>query len=146
MSRWILGLSLLLVGCGDGRQTFSPDVTGKEVYTATCAACHGADGLGVNEAFPPLAGSPWVALPDSLLIRLVLRGLRGPITVGDRTYNNVMPPHAFLTDEELARVLSYVRSEFGSGDSVLADHVARERADFGQGPMWTIQELARSTR
>ncbi|MBO6575776.1 MAG: c-type cytochrome [Rhodothermales bacterium] len=115
--------------------------TGAEVYATTCAACHAADGLGVNEAFPPLKDSPWVSLPDSLLIRLTLRGLRGPIQVNGREYNNMMPPHAFLTDEQLAAVLTFVRTEFGAGGLIEPDQVAAERQRFGSGPMWTIQEL-----
>ena len=139
MRRLLPALMLILAACGrpaiDAR-------TGPEVYAATCGTCHGADGLGVNEAFPPLKGSSWVALPDSLLIRLTLRGLQGPIRVGDADYNNVMPPHNFLTDAQLAAVLTFVRSEFGSGGSAIsAEQVARERPRFGSGPMWTIQEL-----
>ncbi|MFT5143751.1 MAG: mono/diheme cytochrome c family protein [Rhodothermales bacterium] len=102
--------------------------------------------MGVNKAFPPLKSSSWVALPDTLLIRLALRGLRGPLVVVGRQYNNVMPPHAFLSDQELAAVLSYVRNEFGAGDSVSASSVARERRDFGAGPMWTMPELSVSAR
>lgn len=129
----------LLAACSEP-QDFG--VTGDEIYAATCATCHGPDGLGVNEAFPPLRDSPWVALPDSLLIRLALRGLRGPIRVGEQEFNNVMPPHNFLSDAQLAAVLTFVRSEFtGSSDAIAAGAVAKERAEFGAGPMWTIENL-----
>ena len=33
---------------------------GQALYTATCAACHQAEGTGLPGAFPPLAGSPVV--------------------------------------------------------------------------------------
>ncbi len=139
-------MGILLVGCAEPRVT---SLSGPEIYVATCATCHGTDGLGVNNAFPPLAGSPWVALPDSLLIRLALRGLRGPIRVGERDYNNVMPPNDFLSNEQLAAVLSFVRREFGpagpaGSPDITASQVAVERARFEAGPMWTIEELTRS--
>jgi mono/diheme cytochrome c family protein len=139
-------MGLLVVGCAEPRVT---SLSGPEIYAATCATCHGSDGLGVNNAFPPLAGSPWVALPDSLLIRLALRGLRGPIRVGDREYNNPMPPNDFLSNEQLAAVLSFVRDEFGPSQpddtpDITASQVAIQRARFGAGPMWTIEELTGS--
>lgn len=144
---WALCLSgLLLAGCAEPRVT---SLSGPEIYVATCATCHGADGLGVNNAFPPLLDSPWVALPDSLLIRLTLRGLRGPIRVGEREYNNVMPPNDFLSNEQMAAVLSFVRQEFGAARAegtpdITASQVAVQRARFGTGPMWTIEELTGS--
>lgn len=140
----VLGLfGLLMMGCAEPRVT---SLSGPAIYTATCATCHGSDGLGVNNAFPPLVASPWVALPDSLLIRLTLRGLRGPIQVGEREYNNVMPPNDFLSDEQVAAVLSFVRREFGparpaGSPDIVAGQVAVERARFGTGPMFTIEEL-----
>lgn len=143
----VLGLMVVFVaGCTEPRVS---SLSGPEIYVATCATCHGSDGQGVNNAFPPLAGSPWVALPDSLLIRLTLRGLRGPIQVGDREYNNVMPPNDFLSDEQVAAVLSFVREEFGpprpeGSPDITASQVAVERARYGTGPMWTIEELTGS--
>lgn len=129
----------LLTACSEP-QDFG--TTGEEVYAATCATCHGPNGLGVNEAFPPLRDSPWVALPDSLLIRLALRGLRGPIRVGEQEFNNVMPPHNFLSDAQVAAVLTFMRSEFtGSAEGITEGAVAAERARFGPGPMWTIESL-----
>lgn len=119
--------------------------TGGAVYAQTCATCHGMDGNGVNRAFPPLEGSPWVNLPERYLARLVLRGLRGPIVVHDQTYNNVMPPHDFLTDEQMAAVLTFVRTEFGAGGVVTPAQIAAERADFGPGAMWTIESLLGSS-
>ncbi|MFT4603413.1 MAG: mono/diheme cytochrome c family protein [Rhodothermales bacterium] len=142
----VLLMAVLVVGCSEPRVT---SLSGPEIYTATCATCHGSDGLGVNNAFPPLAGSAWVALPDSLLIRLTLRGLRGPIRVGEQEYNNVMPPNDFLSNEQLAAVLSFVRREFGptaaaQSPDITSSQVAVERGRFGAGSMWTIEELTGS--
>jgi mono/diheme cytochrome c family protein len=142
--RYLAVVAALMVASGCRSQ--SVGTTGADIYAATCSTCHGQDGAGVNEAFPPLKSSAWVAMPDSLLIRLALGGMRGPIVVADRQYNNVMPPHAFLTDSELAAVLSYVRREFAAGDSIRPSSVARERKYFGAGPMWTMTELSSSAR
>ncbi|NNE69939.1 MAG: c-type cytochrome [Rhodothermales bacterium] len=138
----LVGLVLaiaLMAGCSEPTDFGQ---TGSEVYAATCATCHGPDGMGVNQAFPPLRDSPWVSLPDSLLIRLTLRGLRGPIRVGEQRYNNVMPPHNFLSDDQLAAVLTFVRREFAASEAeIVPAQVARERERYERGPMWTIDGL-----
>ena len=89
---------------------------GKAVYNKpTCVACHQASGQGTPGQFPPLAGSEWVNEPEpGRVIRLVLNGLQGPITVEGHDFSNTMvpwggPPPAGLTDQEIAAVLTYVR-------------------------------------
>lgn len=106
---------------------------GKQLY-ATCAACHQADGKGIPNAFPPLAGSEWVNGPAENLIRIQLRGLQGPITVKGAQYNSVMPPQAQQSDAEIAAVLTYVRSNFGNDASpVTPDQVKALREEVGKG-------------
>lgn len=106
----LAGAVLILGGCRKSEQY----LTGESVYGKYCVTCHQVDGEGIPDAFPPLAGAEWVAGDPGRLIRLVLNGMKGPITVRGEQYNNVMTPHAFLTDEQIAAVLTYVRSSFGN--------------------------------
>jgi len=47
------------------------------------------------------------------LIKVVLNGMKGPIQVKGQSYNEVMPPHAnILSDEQVAEVLTYIKSNF----------------------------------
>ena len=64
------------------------------------------------------------------MIRIVLHGLQGPITVKRQPYNSVMAAwKAVLSDAEIAAVVSYVRTNFGNTASeVSAADVARVRA------------------
>lgn len=102
--------------------------TGKKVYNQYCIACHQADGGGVPSAFPPLQETEWVNGEKDTLISIVLNGLQGEITVKGQKYNGVMTPHNFLTDEEVASVLTYVRQSFGNNSSeVNAEEVAAIR-------------------
>lgn len=113
---------------------------GKTVY-ATCQACHQADGNGLPGAFPPLAGSEWVNGPVENLIRIQLRGLTGPITVKGQQFNSVMPPNATMSDDEIAAVLTYVRSNFGNSSSaVTPEQVKALRSEVGK-PMLKAEEL-----
>jgi len=126
---------------GDGREVAelrgkvraagaAPAADGAAVYAARCAACHQASGTGVPGAFPPLAGSEWVAGEVPRLAALVLHGMTGSITVKGATYNGAMPAFGSqLADAEIAAVLTHVRSKFGGGaDTVEAATVTQVRA------------------
>jgi len=103
--------------------------TGETVYNQYCLACHQANGQGVPGAFPPLVQTEWVLGDDTRLITIVLQGLQGEITVNGETYNNIMAPHAFLTDDEIAGVLTYVRNSFGNqAEAISPEEVAEVRA------------------
>jgi mono/diheme cytochrome c family protein len=117
---------------------------GKPIYNNTCAACHQVNGIGVPGAFPPLAGSEWVSGSEERLVRIVLHGLQGPITVKGAEFNNVMAPlGAVLKDDQIANVLSYVRQTWGNtGPDVEPATVAKIRADTAShAGYWTAEEL-----
>ncbi len=103
---------------------------GQTVYNSYCIACHQQDGSGVPGAFPPLKETEWVNGKKVTLISIVLNGLQGPIEVNGEQYNNIMTPHDFLSDDEIASVLTYVRKSFGNNSSeVNTDEVAALRED-----------------
>lgn len=89
---------------------------GMKVFNKSCVACHQASGLGKEGTAPPLAGSEWVLAPSgNRIARIVLNGLTGPITVKGTEYNLTMPPWKdTFTDQEIAHVLTYVRSQWGN--------------------------------
>jgi mono/diheme cytochrome c family protein len=87
---------------------------GKEVFTKYCLTCHQADGSGVPNMHPPLTPGSWVGKEPAELIAIMMKGLTGKIEVNGEVYKNFMPSHAQLTDEEIANVLSYIRSSFGN--------------------------------
>ncbi len=88
---------------------------GKDLYSIYCSACHAPDGKGAsNGLFPPLARSEWVRGTPERMIQIVLRGLQGPIQAVGKNYNLVMPPQgATLTDEQISKIITYVRSSWG---------------------------------
>jgi len=71
-------------------------------------------------AFPPLANSDFMLADRDRAVRVVLKGLTGPVTVNGVTLNSAMPPQeAVLTDAQIADVLTYVFNSWGnSGDAV----------------------------
>lgn len=123
----------------------SPLTQGRRLYERNCQPCHLANGAGVAGQFPPLAGSEWVLEPGpGRLIRLLLHGLEGPITVQGERYDN--PMFAFrdlLNDEEVAAVLTFVRSQWGNAaPAVSPQQVQRVRAATAErDTAWTEPEL-----
>ncbi|HEX6225334.1 MAG TPA: c-type cytochrome [Chryseolinea sp.] len=105
-------------------------VGGNKIFSAYCEACHQKDGKGASGRFPPLAGTDWVTGDKDRLIRVVLNGLEGNIVVNGQNYINAMPQHGFLSDDEVAGVLTYIRQSFGNNASEInADEVRQIRQE-----------------
>ena len=99
----------------------------QQLYNRFCGTCHQADGQGAPGRYPPLVNTRWVKGEIEELISVTLNGMDGPIEVLGKKYNAVMPPHRFLSDEDIATILSYIRAEFGDGSSYIT---AREISLF----------------
>ena len=98
---------------------------GKEVYDDFCVTCHLPNGEGVENTFPPLAGSDYLMKNRKASIRGVKYGQRGELIVNGVTYNNTMMPLG-LDDDEIADVMNFVYNSWGnqSDKMVTAEEVA----------------------
>lgn len=111
------------------KATISPATIarGKAVYSTYCVACHQPDGGGVPSMNAPLIKTPHVLGAKPELISILLKGMEGVDIMGE-SYSNAMPPHNFLTNQQIADVLTYVRNNFGNKASgVTATEVAAVR-------------------
>ncbi len=123
---------------------------GQTKFLEICAVCHSPDGKGMFGLGPPVAGSEWVTGEKKSALRIILTGLGGPISVGGKAFKQpdigpLMPGLAFnLKDEEIAGVLTYLRTAFGnSADAVTAAEVAAERKELGgRSEPFTAEELS----
>ncbi|HEX7020015.1 MAG TPA: cytochrome c [Gemmatimonadaceae bacterium] len=105
---------------------------GEQVFQR-CATCHQPNGQGLATTYPPLAGSEFAnAKNPAVPIRVLLHGLSGPVTVKGTQFNGLMPQYGTgieMSDQEIADVLTYVRSSFGnSASAVTPEMVATQRA------------------
>jgi cytochrome c oxidase subunit 2 len=76
---------------------------GAEVYAANCAACHMAEGQGIEGLFPALKGSAIVNGPASEIIMRVLNG------------KNMMPAFKdILNDVDIAAAMTHERNSWGN--------------------------------
>ncbi len=99
---------------------------GKKVYGVACLACHQTDGNGVPGMYPPLRQTDWVNGDKERLIRIVVEGMVGEIEVHGQIYNSIMAPLAHLPPQQIADVLTYVRSSFGNNASEVTVNEVRE--------------------
>jgi len=101
----------------------NPD-EGKAVFLKYCMPCHQKDGSGVPSMFPPVRKSDWVNGDKKKIISVILNGLEGEINVNGEIYSQVMPKQDYLSNKQIAQVLSYLRLNLGNkSDSVTVKEV-----------------------
>lgn len=90
---------------------------GKEIYTTYCMSCHMVDGKG-TDVFPPVAKTDYLKKPVKTLINIILQGQSGEVVVNKKKYDALMPAQPYLSDEQIADVLNYIRNSLGNKISV----------------------------
>lgn len=119
-------------------------VDGEAIYLSRCMSCHQINGGGIAGVFPPLNGTDWVIGDKGRLIRITLDGLMGETEVQGVVYSGAMPPwKSFLSDDEVAAVLTYIRSAWdNSASPVTPQEVNLVRtASKDRTTPWTAEEL-----
>jgi mono/diheme cytochrome c family protein len=102
--------------------------TGKQTFML-CAACHGTEGKAVVPNMAPnLAGSAYVNGPSERLAMIVLNGIQYP----GQYLGQMISWKAQLSDEQIAGVLTYIRSNFGnSAPAITPDKIKAAREKHG---------------
>jgi uncharacterized protein len=121
---------------------------GQAVYSKTCFVCHQPTGAGIPGAFPPLAGSEWIAKDASIAVRNIINGMQGPIVVKGMTYNMPMPPVTGLSDKDIAAVVTYVNNSWGNtGPTVTEDEVKAIKKKYADRKTpWTAAEYEKEAK
>ena len=90
--------------------------TGRKVYVAQCAMCHGGEGGGQPPSFPILAGNRSITMATPVNpIRMVLNGGYPPGTQKNPRPHGMPPFSHLLNDDEVAAVVTYIRVAWGNG-------------------------------
>lgn len=128
-----------------GPVEFDPIAHGQKIYTRNCQTCHQPTGMGVPGAFPTLHNTVWVNGSAERFAALVINGLVGEIEVKGSVYNGNMTAHGFLSDKDIAAVMSYIRTnaEWSNASGMVDESlVAAVRAAEGsRSSQWTASEL-----
>ncbi len=121
-------------GAAGGAAATGPTIAelGQTYFAQNCNVCHQANGAGIPNTYPPLAGSEYVNGGSRRLGMILLKGLQGPVTVEGHLFNGAMPAWGTtLTDKKISAILTYVRSSFGNhGGPITPDQIADARKEF----------------
>ena len=131
---WGMGLTTAALA---NAQAPAPDARppGQRLYGVHCLSCHQADGGGVPNMQPAIAGGNWVKGDPRALSLFVMTGGFDSASRKDSDVGNVMPPFRQLADADLAEILTYIRQKFGGGASpVTSAEVAEARRSLPASP------------
>jgi mono/diheme cytochrome c family protein len=87
--------------------------SGALVYQSHCQNCHGDNGEGLSALIPPLNDSTYLIKNKTELACSIKSGLKGPITVKGKIFDDAMPAND-LSPIEVAQVLTYIGNSFGN--------------------------------
>lgn len=106
------------------RESLGP--TGTALYQTHCADCHGRDGRGRAQVYPPLDGNPQVVAADPVnLMRVTLFGAAPPTTPGNPAPHSMPPFTERLTEDELLAILNHVRGSWSNDAGMIQRHQLR---------------------
>lgn len=109
------------------------DTPGARTYVTHCASCHGVDGQGQPESFPPLAGATSALTKESAsAINITLNGSQRVVMAGVPDAYRMPAFRQQLSDQQIAEVLTFVKSTWGNQSPAVdaqAVNELRERTD-----------------
>lgn len=116
----LLAVSILLLsGCGDGGMDPS-------AYRRHCAHCHGREGEGLRNLFPPLAGSDYLGDKLTALPCLLTKGKSERKGSRKSSGSSRMPTFAHLPMDELTDLIDYLNHKWGTGSPLVSEQKVRE--------------------
>ena len=86
------------------------NLTGKQLYTKHCAACHQDNALGIKGVFPPLKNADYFLADPKRAIHNIIYGQSEQIVVNGISYKGLMPP-VKMTDVEVVKVVNYLLND-----------------------------------
>lgn len=87
---------------------------GKEVYELYCQSCHQENGLGIKDVNPPLVKADYMKNTANDLISIILQGSAMKLTVNGKKFYGAMTAQEYLSDEQIADVLNYIKNSWGN--------------------------------
>lgn len=87
---------------------------GKEVYELYCQSCHQENGTGIKDVNPPLAKADYMKNTANDLISIILQGSAMKLTVNGKKFYGAMTSQEYLSDEQIADVLNYIKNSWGN--------------------------------
>ena len=117
------------------RQYFS---NGKGLYQRLCQNCHRDTGEGLGMLIPPLKNSDYLLKDVAGSARVIRYGLKGPIVVNGKGYDQPMPPHSRLTPLEIAEILTYISNSWGNQHGGVTTEAVKKALKSVVSSQWSV--------
>ncbi|WP_235296212.1 c-type cytochrome [Portibacter marinus] len=85
-------------------------VQGERLYNTYCSNCHGKDGMGLKNLYPPLNNSDYYEENQDMIACIILKGLEEEIVVNGKDYMMPMVGFDNLTDVDITNIINYVNT------------------------------------
>ena len=115
----IVNCSLIIASCQSDEKVKLEQyyIGGKEIYEKNCANCHQKDGKGLQNLYPPIAGSDFLKDKNRVIL-LIKNGISGEIVVNGKKFNQPMPANNQLQNLDIAEVVTYIYNEWKIEDKI----------------------------
>ncbi|WP_367209481.1 cytochrome c [Sphingobacterium sp. R2] len=92
-------------------------VNGQKVYRTHCQNCHGDNGEGLGNLYPPLTDTTFLQKNSDQLACIIKYGISGELEVAGKKFNNTMPA-SNLSSIDIAYVLTYINTKINKGKQI----------------------------
>ncbi|TJZ63089.1 cytochrome c [Sphingobacterium olei] len=107
-------------------QTAQYAVNGQKLYISHCQNCHGSKGEGLAQLYPPLNDNEYFKQNRAKLSCIIRYGMKESIVIHGKIYKNQMPANPQLTELDIAYILTYITTNFGTSDSIYSHNEVKE--------------------
>jgi cytochrome c len=113
--------------------TGGPKVGPETLYQTHCGNCHGKNGEGLRELYPPLAESDYLKTHQSNLPCMIRYGMEGPILVNGKPYDQPMPGIPTLSTGEITAIVNFINTSWGNAEKEVKFGWVEERLKYCAG-------------
>lgn len=106
-----------------------PERRSKKLYEKHCMNCHGKNGEGLRNLYPPLAGSDFLKENKSKLACIIRYGLDTAIVVNGKGFNHPMPGNRKLSEIEIHNIVNYINQSWGNEGEYTPLHVIDQQLE-----------------
>ena len=128
----LLGVTAFSCSSDDQIQYEQYVIYGGDLYIQHCSNCHGVNGEGLRDLYPPLKRSDYLANRVKVICA-IQNGLKGEIIVNGKKYNQVMPKNNQLYSLDHAQIATYIYDKWGEGTTkklVTVEEVEKANCDY----------------
>jgi len=104
----------------------NPYKSGEVLYKNFCSSCHGVEGEGFGDLYPPIAGSDYLKNHAGDLTCMIRNGMWDTITVNGKVYSEPMPEIPQLDDVAITNINNFINYKWPYREEMVTITEVRE--------------------